>query len=77
MPRRKYIIHEYTTDRIKKSFGRIISRNKQANQSRAAFGKVSTIFFYSSMTDTLDVFFFFDVDNLIMMERKKKGKKNK
>lgn len=69
MPRRKYIIHEYTTDRIKKSFGRIISRNKQANQSRAAFGKVSTIFFYSSMTDI------FDVDNLIMMERKKKEKK--
>jgi hypothetical protein len=41
MPRRKYIVHEYDTDRVKEGFGRIISRKKQANQSRTAFGKVS------------------------------------
>jgi tRNA(Glu) U13 pseudouridine synthase TruD len=71
MPRRKYIIHDYTTDRIKESFGRIILHKKQRNQSRRAFGKVSTtfLFFYDRYIE-----FLFDANNLIMTERRKKEK---
>jgi hypothetical protein len=71
MGRRKYILHEYTTDRVKEDFGRIRLQKKQQNQSRTTSRKVSKRLSYNCMTDTLS---FFDADNPIMMEKGKKEK---
>jgi len=70
MARRKHILHEYATEQVKKSFGRIRSRNKQQDQSRTTSAKVSTIFLL--LHDRYIVVF--DADNPIMIERKKKEK---
>jgi hypothetical protein len=71
MARRKYILHEYADDRIKEGFRRIKSRNKQRDQSRTTFGKVSKTFLL--LYDRYIVVLV--ADNSIMMERKRRKNK--
>ncbi len=70
MGRRKYILHQYASDRVKESFGRMRSRKEELNQSQTTAKKVSKTFLL-----VYDRYIaYFAADKSIMMERKKKGK---